>query len=72
MREDVHSSIANGAKKAGEKNRVGNDCDRHASPLESQEGRLLAIGWRLETASEKICHLPSLQLALNMLLRTLR
>jgi len=57
MREDVHSSIATGAKKAGEKNRVGNDCDRHASPLESQVGRLLAMGWRLETASGK--DLPS-------------
>ena len=57
MREDVHSSIASGAKRAGEKNRVGNDCDRHASPLESQVGRLLAIGWRLETASGK--DLPS-------------
>ena len=53
MREDVHNSIATGAKKAGEKNRVGNDCDRHASPLESQVGRLLAISWRLETASGK-------------------
>jgi len=57
MREDVHSSIATGAKKAGEKNRVGNDCDRHASPLESQVARLLARGWRLETSSGK--DLPS-------------
>ena len=56
MRENVHSSIAAGAKKAGEKNRVGNDWDRHASPLESQVGRLLAR-WRLETASGK--DLPS-------------
>jgi hypothetical protein len=57
MREDVHNSIATGAKEAGKKNRVGNDCDRHASAFESQVGRLLAISWRLETASGK--DLPS-------------
>ena len=57
MREDVHNSIATGAKKAGKKNRVGNDCDRHASAFESQVRRLLAISWRLETASGK--DLPS-------------
>jgi hypothetical protein len=57
MGEDVHSSIASSAKKAGKKNRVGNDCDRPASAFESQVGRLLVIGWRLETASGK--DLPS-------------
>jgi hypothetical protein len=57
MGDDVHSPIASSAKKAGEKNLVGNDCDRPASPFESQVGRLLAIGWRLETASGK--DLPS-------------
>ncbi len=57
MGDDVHSSIASSAKKAGEKNRVGNNGDTPASPFESQVGRLLAIGWRLETASGK--DLPS-------------
>jgi hypothetical protein len=36
MGDDVHSSIASSAKKAGEKNWVGNECDRPASPFESQ------------------------------------
>jgi hypothetical protein len=42
MGDDVHSSIASSAKKAGEKNRVGNECDRPALPFESQVRRLLA------------------------------
>ena len=57
MGDDVHSSIASSAKKAGEKNRVENEYDRSASPFESQVRRLLATGWRLETASGK--DLPS-------------
>ena len=57
MGDDVHSSIASSAKKAGEKNRLGNECDRHASPFESQVRRLLATGWRLERLREK--DLPS-------------
>lgn len=55
MGDDVHSSIASSAKKAGE--RIGNECDRPASPFEPQVRRLLATGWRLETASGK--DLPS-------------
>jgi hypothetical protein len=51
MGDDVHSSIASSAKKAGEKNRVENECDRPASPFESQVRRLLATGWRLERTS---------------------
>ena len=51
MGNDVHSSIASSAKKAGEKNRAGNECDRPAAPFESQVRRLLATVWRLETAS---------------------
>ena len=72
MGDDVHSSIASSAKKAGEKNRVENEYDRPASPFESQVRRLLATGWRWKRLREKTCHLPRLRLALNILLRTLR
>jgi len=51
MGDDVHSSIASSAKKAGEKNRVENECDRPVSPFESQVRRLLLTGWRLERNS---------------------
>jgi hypothetical protein len=57
MGDDVHGSIASSAEKVGEKNRVGNACDRPASPFESQVRRSLATGWRLEMASGK--DLPS-------------